>query len=348
MVALKPAQATSFLSRPDGKMRAVLLYGPDSGLVSERGQKLAALFAGRESPPGEVVRMDDSDLESDPDRLGVELLTMPMFGGAKIIRATAGRRINAAVRALMPESELAGTLIVEAGDLKRDEGLRGVFEKSAVAVAIPCYPDDGATLDDLVSDILKAERVSLSPEARQELLARLGADRVLSRAEIEKLVIFAHGACRIEIDHVEAIVGDASDLAIDGVIAFAASGDTAKALAECDRAVAAGENAQSVILAAQRHFQRLHKLRTGLDGGRSLDDLIRLMRPAPPTKAKRLLEQQTRAWTASRAMTALVRISEAVKAARSNGIEESVLAERLLIEIARLARAGQQDGRRPT
>lgn len=340
MVAIRANQANPFLANPDAKMRAVLLYGPDAGLVSERAQRLAALLAARETPPGEIVRLDDTDLETDPDRLGVELLTVPMFGGAKIVRANAGRRINAAVRPLLDGGSVAGWLIVEAGNLRADEGLRPAFEKSPAAAAVACYPDEGASLDGLVREVVAAGGMAIADDARHELVARLGADRVLSRAEIEKLVLYAHGQARIEVAHVDAIVGDAADLAVDAIVGAAAGGDTARALAECDRAVAAGEAPQSIMLAAERHFQRLHRLRAGLDGGRSLDDLLRQMRPPLPMKAKAELERQARRWTTARAMTALVRIGEAVKAARTTGAEEAVLAERLLIEIARLAMAG--------
>ena len=341
MVAIKANQATSFLNKPDPKIRCVLLFGPDAGLVSERSQKLAQLLATREKPPGEVVRMDDTDLENDLDRLSVELLTVPMFGGAKIVRANAGRRLNAAlVKPLLEGPALPGALIVEAGALRPDEGFRALFEKSAAAVAIACYPDEGASLDDLVGEVLRAAKLEIAPEARQELLARLGADRVLSRGEVEKLTLYAHGAGRIELAHVEAIVGDASEMAVDQVVSAAASGNTAVALAECDRAVAGGDSAQSIILAAERHFQRMHKLRAGMDGGKSLDELMRYMRPPLPFKAKAELERQCRAWTEPRIMTALVRTAEAVKGSRTTGADEQVLAERLLIELARLARAG--------
>ncbi len=342
MVAIKANQANAFLNKPDPKIRCVLLFGPDAGLVSERSQKLAQLLANREQPPGEVVRMDDADLENELDRLSVELLTVPMFGGAKIVRANAGRRLNAAlVKPLLEGAPLPGALIVEAGALRADEGFRALFEKSPAAVAIACYPDEGASLDDLVSEVLGQAKLEIAPEARQELLARLGADRALSRAEVEKLALFALGTPRIELGDVETIVGDASELAVDQVVSAAASGNTAVALAECDRAVAGGESAQSIILAAERHFQRLHKLRAGMDSGKSLDELMRYMRPPLPFKAKADLELQCRSWTEPRMMTALVRIAEAVKGARSTGAAEQVLAERLLIELARLARAGQ-------
>jgi DNA polymerase-3 subunit delta len=348
MVTIKANQAAAFLARPDPRIKALLLYGPDAGLVSERAQELARRLAAREQPAGEIIRLDDSDLEGDPDRLGTELLTMPMFGGAKIVRTSTGRRITAATLQPFVESgDMAGALIVEAGNLRPDDKLRATFEKSATAAAIGCYPDEGASLDRLVSEIVAAAELDITPEARQELIARLGADRALSRAEVEKLTIYAHGARRIELAHVEAIVGDASSTAIDHVVSAAAGGDADRALAECDRAVAGGDSPQSVILAAERHFHRLHRLRVGLEAGRPLDDLIRAMRPPLPPKARSELEREARAWTSDRVNAAMARITEAVRQSRTTGANEAVVAERLLMEIARLAKAGAA-ARRPT
>ena len=48
-----------------------------------------------------------SSLEDDPDRIFVELQTAPMFGGRKIVRAAAGRRVTAAqLKALVEGGDL--------------------------------------------------------------------------------------------------------------------------------------------------------------------------------------------------------------------------------------------------
>src|SRR5262245_10641173 len=115
MVAVKTHQANAFLAALDRLPPALLLYGTDAGLVAERASQLARRLAERDNPPGEIIRLDDADLEDDPDRIFVELQTVPMFGGRKVVRAIAGRRVTAAqLGPLVASRDLQGALIVEA------------------------------------------------------------------------------------------------------------------------------------------------------------------------------------------------------------------------------------------
>ena len=170
------------------------------------------------------------------------------------------------------------------------------------------------------------------------LLTRLGADRALSRAEVEKLALFARGKDLIEEADVEAAVGDAAELALDRIVLAAGSGRSAEAVMECDRIVASGESAQGVIAALQRHFLRLHRLRSGHDAGRSLDDVMRSLRPPPHFKQKAAIEQQCRDWSLAKLNAALAKIGETAQAARLNSALESTLAEHLLLELGTLAK----------
>ena len=125
MVAVKSHQADAFLKAVDRVPAAVLFYGADAGLVSERASALARRLAERDA--GEILRFDDADLDDDPARITVELQTLPMFGGRKIVRALAGRRVNAnALKPLVEGGKLEGSLIVEAGNLRPDEALRAL------------------------------------------------------------------------------------------------------------------------------------------------------------------------------------------------------------------------------
>ncbi|MEW5963169.1 MAG: DNA polymerase III subunit delta [Pseudomonadota bacterium] len=346
MVALKAPQVASFVKRPSSEVSALLIYGTDAGLVSERARAVAEAYAAQSTPPGEIIRVDESDLETDPDRLSVELMTVAMFGGRRIVRVSTGRRINAAMlKAVVAAAPLAGVLIVEAGSLKADDTLRTTFEKSPHTAALPCFPDEAQGLADLAQEVLGAAGLAITPEARELLLARLGADRALSRAELEKLVLYAQGKETVEADDVEAIVGDSSELAIDRILAAAAIGDAAGAVTALSRAIAAGESAQGIILASQRHLQRLHRLRAELDRGRSFEDAVRHMRPPLHFKQKDALSRQCRTWTGERIGQGLEAAARAAREARLAGALEEPIAERLVIKIAFLARQGAAKGR---
>jgi DNA polymerase III subunit delta len=348
MVAVKTHQAEAFLRTLDRLPQAILLYGSDAGLVMERAAQLAQRLAAEHDPPGEILRLDDASLEDDPNRLLVELKTVPMFSARKILRASAGRRIGAAsLRPLIEEGPLEGYLIVEAGSLRPDEALRSLFEKSPAAAAIACFPDEARDLEAVAKEVLGNARLQIGPEALRLLLSRLGADRALSRAEIEKLALYASGKGKIEEADVEAAVGDAAELAIDRVVLAAGSGRLEAALNECDRCVAGGENAQAIIAALQRHFVRLHAMRSAFDGGRGLEDILRQQRPPLHFRRKAIIEQHCRTWTLAGLEGAIGRINAAAKLARLNSSIDATLAAKLIIDLANMIGKQTKGGTEP-
>lgn len=342
MVALKSADVPAFLKSLDRQIESILVFGTDPGQVAETARLVATSIAAAESPPGEVLRIEDVDLESDPDRLAVELKTVQMFGGPKIVRTTASRRVNAQSLAPLIAGGLTGRLVVEAGALKPDDALRALFEKSARSAAIACYADSTADLERLIREVLGEAGQTITADAKQLLLARLGADRALSRAEIEKLSLYGRGRSSIDVDDIEAIVGDASEQNTDRILEHAAAGRVGAAVTEFDRAMAAGENAQMIIGAVQRHFHRLHRVRAAIDAGRSFDDATRALRPPLFFKQKGMFQSQVTLWTSDRLADARGRIARAALAARRGGDLEQTIAERLLIELGALAGAGRR------
>jgi DNA polymerase-3 subunit delta len=233
-------------------------------------------------------------------------------------------------------------LIIEAGNLRPNDSLRSLFEKSNKAAAVACYPDEAHDLESLITQTLKSYGLTIDPEARELLLARIGADRALSRGEIEKLALFAKGKAQVDAGDIDAIVGDASELAIDKVVSAAASGDSARAVSEFARALASGQDAQVILLALQRYIQRLHRIRCELDAGRSFDEVLRQSRPPIHFKQKDVIARQTRAWSSQRLAEAIHRAGRAAKSARLSGALHEAITEQLLLDLATTARAARR------
>jgi DNA polymerase-3 subunit delta len=215
--------------------------------------------------------------------------------------------------------------------------MRALFEKSAGAAAVACFADEARDLDAMVGAVLAAEKLQITPEAKRLLIANLGADRALSRAEVEKLALFVRGKTLIDERDVETAVGDAAEIALDRVVMAAAAGRPADAVRELSRSVGGGESAQALIAAVQRHFLRLHRLRGAYDGGRSLEEAIQSLRPPLHFRQRAAVESQCRAWSLLRLTAALASIAQAAEAARRNSAMEDTLAEHLLLRLGELA-----------
>ena len=346
MVAIKAPQADRFVRNPDKNCAAVLLHGPDPGLVSERAGLVARALAARDADGGEIIRIEDADLETDTGRLVIELQTVPMFGGGKVVRSSASRRINASLlKDIFADGPPAAAFVCEAGNLKATDALRKLFEATSWAASIACYSDSERDLASLAREMVESAGLKLGQDVVDVLVTRLGADRALSRGEIDKLILYCAGKTSVEIEDVEAIVGDATESTMDGAVIAAAAGEPERVAREFDRAVNAGENPQVIIGAAQRYFLRLHRVRAGIDAGRSAEDVLRSMRPPVHFKQKDALMAQCRLWSSAALAEAAQRIASTARTARLAGGMDAMLAERLLLNLAVHA-ARQRERRR--
>jgi DNA polymerase-3 subunit delta len=337
MVAIKAQQVTSFLKSIDPAVMVAVVHGTDDGLIRETADKAAKAFAARSEPAGDILRIEDVDLDETPDKLIVELQTIPMFGGAKVIRTSTSRRINA--NYLKPAFETAAppsALVIEAGNLKPTDALRKLADKLAWCVSLPCYADTTRDLGSLIDETLAQARMTISPDAREALQARLGADRGLSRAEVEKLALYAHGRSEITLDDVLAVVGDASSTSLDKIILAAQSGRATDALNAVNHAIASGQQAQSILLALQRHFLMLHRLRASMDGGKRFDEVARTMRPPLHFSVRDAAQTALTTWTLPLLTLATGRIQSAIADSRGGLDLDTALAERVVLELSRL------------
>jgi DNA polymerase III subunit delta len=337
MVAYKASGVARFLKSPDANCRAVLVYGPDAGLVSERGAALATAFAKRQAGEAEIIRLDDRDFAEEPARLDIELRTRPMFASAKVVRVTAGSRLDVpTLKATLAEPS-DNALIVEAGNLRPDSGLRKLFEKLPEAAALPCYSDD-RDLAGVIDAELRNAGLRIDPETKTYLMGRLGADQAMSRAEVVKLALYAQGGGSgdgiVTHDDVAAIVGDAAEIALENFVYAASGGDPRAALRELQRLAAAGTDRSSALSALARHFTQLHRVAATQASGGSLEQAVKSLKPRPHFKREPVFLAHCRRWGANRLAHALPLIQETVRRSRRSPDLDSAFAERLLLKLA--------------
>lgn len=332
MVAYKSSAVASFVKSPKADCRAVLVYGPDAGLVAERANALAQIFARRCQGQTEIVRLDDRDLGDDPARLEVELRTVPMFASRSVIRVTAGAKLDVPALKALLATEFDNSLIVEAGNLRPDSALRKLFEAHKSAAALPCYGDE-STLSLLIDTELTEAGLSIDREARDYLMTRLGADQALSRSEVVKLALYAQGSAHVSHADIEAIVGDAAETALENFVYAASGGDAKAALSELQRLAAAGTDRAAALSALGRHFTQLHRVASAAVGGGNLEQTVKSLKPRPHFKREPLFLAHCKRWGANRLANSLPLIQEAIRRTRRSPELEGAFAERLVLTL---------------
>ena len=339
MTAIKASDVDRFIAKPDPAQPIVLVFGPDAGLVRERVDSLVRASVDDPNDPFSLARIEGDDLASNPSRLVEEAHTVPLFGGRRAVLVKAGtRNIAAAIETVIAAPSTECRVIIEAGNLGKSAPLRALCEKAKVAVALPCYADNARALTQLIDEEMRAAGLTIEADARTALVALLGSDRLSSRNEIRKLALYARGKASIELADVTAVVADASEIALDGVVDAAFAGRAAEVESEFFKARASGSSPAAIISAAIRQVANLHKMKLAIESGDSIE--FAMKRSAPPVHftRERQVSEALRAWAPSRLLRAMEQLAEASLDMRRNAPLAEAIAHRTLLSLALGAR----------
>jgi DNA polymerase III subunit delta len=340
-VQLPAPRVVAFLDHPDPQIRAVLLYGPDAGLVRERADRLARSVCSDLSDPFRVAELTAAALAEDPTRLADEAAQLSLVGGRRVLRVRGASdpqaRLFAGFLADLPGDAF---VVVEAGELARASPLRRAFETAAGAAAIACYPDGAREIAQVIRESLGAQRITASRDAVDYLVGHLGADRLLTRTELEKLALYAGEGGRIELDDARLSVGDSAALDLDDAVMAAAEGDARRLDRALARIFQEGTSPITVVRAALRHLQRLHRLVAAVADGIPIADALRSARPPVFFRHEDSFRRQLGRWREVPLRQALDRLAGAERAMKQTGFPAETLCREALSALVLMAGDG--------
>jgi DNA polymerase-3 subunit delta len=332
-------RADSFVTKPDPKMRAVLVYGPDTGLVRERLNGLTKAVAGSVDDPFRVVELPADALRDDPARLRDEAAAMSFGGGRRVVRIRdAGDSLAELFESFDEDSVGEALVVVTAGDLGPRSKLRAAFEGAERMAALPCYSDSADVVEAVARDMLRAAGLQIAPDALSWLVDHLGGDRELSRRELEKLILYKGGSGTVTEEDVLACVGDTAGFGIDDLMYALADGDQATMQRVYGRLVNEGISPITVLGAVSRHLSRLHETRGRMNEGRNADAAAAALRPPVFFKFKSRFTSQANRWSESLLARGLEIVTEAEMQAKSTDMPAEAVIERAFMQLAQVGR----------
>jgi DNA polymerase III subunit delta len=219
---------------------------------------------------------------------------------------------------LVDDDTVTGTsVVIEAGELRKGAALRTTVEKAQAAMALPCYPDEGRSIEALIDEEMARSGVAIAPEARAMLRLDLGGDRLASRMELEKLALYAMDKGRIEAEDVELLTGDVSANGTDDAVDAVMAGNGPAFERAYARLLTAGSAPFLVLSSAMRLLHQLQVLRATMDAqGKPPAAVVASARPPIFFGRRRLFEDALRSWSLPLIARGLERLQAAVLATR--------------------------------
>jgi DNA polymerase III subunit delta len=342
-VKLDARSIQGFLKAPNPSARAVLLYGPDTGLVKERAEVLMRTVVEDLTDPFRVADLTGDTIADDPARLADEAAAMAMTGGRRVVRVRdAGNDTTVAFQNFLEHPMGDALIVVEAGELDGRSALRKLFEKVDNAAALACYRDEGRDLTATIRDTLARNQVKIDDDALAWLANRLGGDRLMTRAEIDKLALYVGTGKTATIEDAQALIGDSAEIGLDDLANACASGDIRRLEQVQSKLDGEGIAAVGQLRAVQRHFTRLHVCAGLIAAGKDEKGAMMSLRPPVFWKEEAAFRNQLKGWPLARLSQALTRLLDAELRAKSSGQPAELITARCFLELAQVERTGSR------
>ena len=331
-------QVSALLERPGPKLRAALMYGPDQGLVRERADRMARAIVEDLTDPFRVSDLSAANIKDNPARLLDEAAALSMTNGARIVRVRGANEKQVSLfTALFETKQSLSLVIAEAGELRPRSPLRILFEECDHAVAIGCYLDDTSGIDDLIRDLCQTHNLTITPDARRYLVDNLGSDRLVSRSELDKLVLYLGQSRQVTESDVSAVVGDNGAATMHGFAVAVADGDHCQVTRALARLSLQGVTSVQALRGALHHLHRLHLIAIRVASGESVARAVNSLRPPVHFTARSAVQRQALAWSDIKLRRAMSTLLDAEIDCKSRGNLSTVIANMAFLRVANAA-----------
>lgn len=330
---LDAARTEAFLKVPTQTL--VLLYGPDTGLVAERGATLARSVAGAIDDPFRFAEL----INPAPDVLLAEAFAASLTGGRRVVRVREASESLFKALETIEKTPPDTMVIIEAGDLTPKSKLRTLAEKSAVLACIACYAIDPARLPQVITARLRAQGVAIDQDAAAWVARNQTGEEGPLTQTLELLVLYAGENRNLSVMDVSALLADGGDTSAGDAIDATLTGDLALADKALSLAYEEGTSPIGLIRVLLAELLRLRLARGMMEGGATAQEAMAKMRPPVFFKRQPIVQKMLRVWTLKTLDQALEAALAAEAACKTTNIPDQDYCRHMMLALATRARS---------
>lgn len=335
---LTTRQIEPFLKKPDAVVRAILVYGPDQGLVRDRAKILGHTVVADLNDPFNAAHVTGDVLDDDPARFMDEVNAQSLMGGTRLVRVTdPSTKFAVMLKDWLKSDPGNGALVViEAGELKPRDAIRKICEDAPNAATVACYIPDERDMVQFIRDLIKEQGKTVDSDAAGWLGMALKGDRGRARMEIEKLCLYVgDDLSQITLADAQASCGDVGDQGIDDLVYAVFGRDPLGVEKSYQKLLAEGTELIVLERSIQNHLRRLHQVRVAMDeDGLPLDLAMKSLQPPVFFKQEDKFRAQISRYSGAFLRKLLARFNEIEAETKRTGTPAETLVGDALIKLA--------------
>lgn len=340
---LKPYQFKTLTEKLKKDFKACLVYGPDAGQADELANEVSKLIVPDLKDAFLVTRITMAQVKENPSLLNQEAGAMSLIGGRRLIRIKeADNTLTESLKYFLEQQKTDTFVVISADNLTPSSSLRKLCESSPLVACFACYADEGRDLQGFILQTLSSQGFRADAEAMAYLQAHLGADRKISKSELEKLMLYMGNNKNITQADAAACIGDASAQSVDVLIQAIAGGKHALVQEKLAALFQAGQSEVALIRAAGSYFQKLLLAKSRCLQGASIEQSVAQVVPKLNFKMEPEFKRQLAAWGEKNLIQALCLIEKGEKDCKTSAYVPSVMCAQLFLY---LTQAGKRQCR---
>ena len=322
----KAYQIDALKPQIQGRFKGALIFGPDFGVVQETAAKIAGLIVSDMQDSFAVCRVMPAQLRETPSLLLDEGNSVMLMGGRRLIwLRDADNHAAEAVTSFVEHVQTDSFLLITADNLTKSSALRVFCETCPDILTVACYADEAKDVAVFIRETLSSAGFSVDPKAMPMLVERLNENRLATRRELEKLMVYLGDQKTVTAADVAAVVTDTANTK---------TADHAAALL-----LSNGENPVVLVRILTNHFNNLLIAADIMAQGGTLDTAVKKILKPAQFRLEETMRRQVMMWKKEYIFKVLELLLGTERQTKSTGLPPELILARTVTQItARAAR----------
>ena len=314
------------------KYSAYLVYGQNKGLVREKSQTIIDTYKDDQT---EIIKFENDELISEPEKLSNEFNTFSLIAEKKIIHVLNTKDIlTETITNTINNQDSTNLIIFETGELIPRSKLRKFFEKEKNLGILACYFDTERDVQDLIETTFKKEDISISRDISLLIAKRLGNERHIIKSELEKIILYLKDKKEFKAEDILKCLSQNEDFGFDDLNYNLCDGNVVKLDKIINQLYLEGINPIALLRSAGKHFQKILFVNQKIDSGMNFNESLSQLKPPIFFLYINKFKNQVTKWRTILCYKAIERIMETEELCKLNSKISKIICWRTLSNIA--------------